>query len=433
MADRRRVLIVAGSYAPTMIADMHRARLLAWCLPDLGWDVEILCPDAGYQPPACLDPDSAEFFAPDIPVHAVPPRLAPAFRAMRVGGIGPRALVPMALAGRTLLQQRRYDLVYLSTAQVLLFLLGPLWRRRFGIPFVLDLHDPILPDDTDPRAGLKHRLGRAVSRQVEATAVPSAAALIAVSQNYLDQLERRHAAADPAWLQPGRRAVVPFGFLPHDLEQVAQSAPQPDRAFGEIVYVGAGGPIMARSFALMCRALAQVRAQRPELLARIRISLQGTGNAHGEGDTHLAGIARAHGLGDVVDEDPARVTYRRSIERLLAADGTLILGVDDAGYVPSKLFTYAHAKRPILAALRRESPAAAALRAMPGLGHALWFADDAEIPPGEAAGIAAAFLEAVAARHRVDRDADLQPYSAHAMARRHAEVFEACLCGQATP
>jgi hypothetical protein len=101
--------------------------------------------------------------------------------------------------------------------------------------------------------------------------------------------------------------------------------------------------------------------------------------------------------------------------------------------MPSKLFTYAHAKKPILAALRRDSAAAAALRDLPGLGHALWFADDAEIPPGEAAGIAAAFLEAVAARRRVDRAADLQPYSAPAMALRHAAVFEACLRGQKAP
>src|SRR5262249_44206453 len=149
--------------------------------------------------------------------------------------------------------------------------------------------------------------------------------------NYLDQLERRHSAAGPAWLQPGRRAVAPFGFLPRDLELAAPSAPRPERAFAEIVYIGVGGPIMARSFSLMCRALAQVRAQRPELLARIRISLQGTGNANGEGDAHLAGIARVHGLADVIDEDPARVTYRRSIECLLVADGALILGVDDAG------------------------------------------------------------------------------------------------------
>ena len=59
----RRVLIVTNAYAPAMIADMQRARHLAWELPKLGWEVEILAPDAAFQPPSCLDPDSAEFFA----------------------------------------------------------------------------------------------------------------------------------------------------------------------------------------------------------------------------------------------------------------------------------------------------------------------------------------------------------------------------------
>ena len=53
-----RVLIVTSTYAPAMIADMHRARQLAWELPKLGWQVEILTPDVSYQPASCRDDDS---------------------------------------------------------------------------------------------------------------------------------------------------------------------------------------------------------------------------------------------------------------------------------------------------------------------------------------------------------------------------------------
>src|SRR5262245_18384709 len=60
----RRVLIVTSSYAPTMIADMHRARHLSWELPKQGWVVEILSPDINYQNPCCVDFDSAVFFQP---------------------------------------------------------------------------------------------------------------------------------------------------------------------------------------------------------------------------------------------------------------------------------------------------------------------------------------------------------------------------------
>src|SRR5262249_43814591 len=164
----RRVLIVVGSYAPTMIADMHRARQLAWHLPALGWDVEIFCPDESYQPSSCLDGDSAAFFASGTLVHRIPQRLAWLFRVLSAGGIGTRAILPALPSGHNLLRQRRYDLVYISTAQFLQFLLGPVWRRQFGIPYVLDLHDPVYRPAVEP-AGLKHRMSRMLSRQVEAS------------------------------------------------------------------------------------------------------------------------------------------------------------------------------------------------------------------------------------------------------------------------
>ena len=86
-----------------MIADMQRARQLAWQLPEAGWEVEILCPGIDYQPPSCNDADSAEFFSPAAKVHAVPQRAAAFFRFFGIGNIGLRALVPLYFAGRKLL------------------------------------------------------------------------------------------------------------------------------------------------------------------------------------------------------------------------------------------------------------------------------------------------------------------------------------------
>ena len=113
-----RVLIVTGSYAPTMIADMHRARHLAWELPKLGWDVEILCPDQSYQPSHCIEADSARFFSPTSTVHSVTAYYPAFFSLVGLGGIGLRSFLPMMRAGRELLKSRRFDLVYFSTAQL---------------------------------------------------------------------------------------------------------------------------------------------------------------------------------------------------------------------------------------------------------------------------------------------------------------------------
>src|ERR1700684_3994689 len=170
----RRVLLVTSSYAPTMIADMQRARQLAWQLPEAGWEVEIFCPSIGYQPPSCNDTDSAEFFSPAAKVHAVPQRAAALFRFFGIGNIGLRALVPLYLAGRKLLAARRFDLIYFSTAQFPLFLLGPPWRRRFKIPYVLDLHDPIDSGAATAPGGWKRRVMRLVLRFIERRAVATA-------------------------------------------------------------------------------------------------------------------------------------------------------------------------------------------------------------------------------------------------------------------
>jgi glycosyltransferase involved in cell wall biosynthesis len=424
----RRVLLVTSSYAPTMIADMQRARQLAWQLPQAGWEVEILCPGIGYQPPSCNDADSADFFSPAAEVHTVPQRAAAFFRFFGIGNIGLRALVPLYFAGRKLLAARRFDLVYFSTAQFPLFLLGAPWRRRFKIPYVLDLHDPIDNGATAAPGGWKQRLSRLVSRFIERRAVATASGLIAVSPHYLVLMQSRYADRRPQWLKPDRQAVIPFAVLPRDLEEAGAGSPGNAGGAKRIVYVGTGGAVMARSFRLLCAALAELRRRHSPLLENIRIELHGTSSAVAtDMDTHLARIAGEFDVADLIDEHPARVTYRHSLELLLESDGALVLGVDDAGYMPSKLATYAYSGKPLLACLHRDGPAFAMLCGEPALGHALWFSPTQEMPLADAAAVVAAYLEEVRSGRTFARQAELAPYSAAAMAARHAQLFESCL------
>jgi hypothetical protein len=425
----RRVLLVTGSYAPTMIADMQRARQLAWQLPEAGWEVEILCPGIGYQPPSCNDADSAEFFSPAAKVHAVGQRAGALFRLFGVGSIGLRALVPLYFAGCKLLAARRFDLVYFSTAQFPLFLLGPIWRRRFGIPYVLDLHDPIDSGAAAAPGDWKRRASRLFSRFIERRAVATASGLIAVSPHYLALMQDRYADKRPQWLKPDRQAVIPFAVLPRDLAAAGagyDGGCDPGGA-KRIVYVGTGGAVMARSFRILCQTLATLRQHQPQLLAHIRVELYGTASAiTADTDAPLARIAAEFDLADLVREYPARVTYRRSLKLLRQSGGALVLGVDDAGYMPSKLVTYAYCGKPLLACLHRDGPAFAMLREQPTLGHAMWFSQTQEMPLADAAAVVAAYIEEVRSGRTFARQAELAPHTATAMAMRHAQLFEAC-------
>jgi hypothetical protein len=426
----RRVLLVTSSYAPTMIADMQRARQLGWELPETGWEVEILSPGIGYQPPSCNDSDSAEFFSPTAKVHAVPQRAAAFFRFFGIGNIGLRALLPLYFAGRNLLAARRFDLVYFSTAQFPLFLLGPPWRRRFKISYVLDLHDPIDSGAAAAPGGWKRRLSGLVSRFIERRAVATASGLIAVSPHYLALMQSRYADRRPQWHKRDRQAAIPFAVLPRDLEEAGAGSPgcRDEGGAKRIVYVGTGGAVMARSFRLLCKTLAELRQRQPHVLANIRIELHGTASAvAAHMDASLARIAGEFDLADLVCEYPARVTYRRSLELLLHGDGALVLGVDDTGYMPSKLATYAYSGKPLLACLHRGGPAFAMLCGQPALGHAVWFSQAQEMPLADAAAVVAAYLEEVRSGRTFARQAELAPYTAAAMAARHAQLFESCL------
>jgi hypothetical protein len=112
---------------------------------------------------------------------------------------------------------------------------------------------------------------------------------------------------------------------------------------------------------------------------------------------------------------------------LLQSDGALILGVDEVGYMPSKLFSYSLSGKPLLAVLHREGPAFAQFQRGAGMGHALWIGQNCAMPLADATAELEVFLREVVARQAFDRESDLMPHLAPAMAQRHIELFETCL------
>lgn len=427
---KRRVLIVTNTYKPAMVADMHRARLLAWELPKLGWDVEILSPDATFQPISWIDSDSAPLFASGVTNHSVSEFCSTCFRLLGIGNIGWRAILPLYRAGLKLLKQRRFDVIYISTAHFPLFLLGILWRRH-KVPFVLDFHDPLFNGEPIVLVPghIKRTIAHWLSRYIETRCAPAAAGVIAVSPEYIATLSRRYAADEPAWLGVGRTAVIPFPAAPRDLEVARSSVREISAArVRRVVYVGTGGPIMRRSFEALCATLSRLREQEPELLASLRFEFYGTSPSSREGETTtFTAIARAHAVSDLVFEYPQRVSYRRSLGLLLGSDGALVLGVDDSGYMPSKLFNYALSGKPLLAALRVGSAAYVLFQDTPNLGHVLEFGNAERPADSERTQVLKGFVQEVIARQGFDRRAMLEPYLASNAACRHAEVFDACL------
>jgi len=429
----RRALIVVSSYQPAMLADMQRARMLAWELPKLGWRVEVISPRASEIRQDVIEPDSAGFFPTETPIHGVGSFARKLFEAGGSRSPMLRTLWPMRRLGSRLLRTSKFDLVYFSTTTFSYFSLGPVWKCQHGIPYVLDFHDPWVKanEQTSVPRGWKNRLVMRLATRWERSAILNASGVIAVSPRYIDLLRQRYEKDQPACLAPGRNAVIPFGALARDLEEACGS--ESTKAANEtaeitINYVGAGGPIMARSFSLICRALANLRVKKHPLVDRIRIRLFGTTYGWKNGDPKfLENIALESGVSDLVIERPERVSYRRSLELLLQSNGALVLGVDDCGYMPSKLFTYALSGKPLLASLHRESPGFSKFHEIPSLGHMLWFDDNKEMSISEASDTMSRFIEEAASHRSFDRCEVLRPYLAPAMAENHDRLFRSVI------
>src|SRR5262249_37935006 len=271
--------------------------------------VEILCPDSRYQVPCYLDGDSSVFFPPNVPTHWVGERCAFAFRMLGVRNIGLRALFPMLSAGRKLFQRRHFDLVFISSAKFPLFLLGRAWKKRFGIQFILDLHDPCYRENSAypawSRPSLKHAVAGWLTKYVESSSVPFASGLVSVSPDYVQVLRRRYGSGHPAWMRASNHAVIPFSVLPRDLDEdgngVERSTGVERKVRVTVVYVGGGGPVMVCCFYLLCGALSRLRASSPHLIDGVRVELYGTALGWREGDPrHLNDIATKWGLADIV-------------------------------------------------------------------------------------------------------------------------------------
>src|SRR4029079_1977684 len=145
----------------------------------------------------------------------------------------------------------------------------------------------------------------------------------------------------------------------------------------------------------------------------------------------LQEIAIEHGVAELVHEDPRRATYRRSLELLLESDGALVFGVDDLGYMPSKLYTYALSGKPLLAILRHDSTAAGIVGSMPDLARLMTFGGGSKTDT-EAASSLRALLQEVVARAQFDRRGMISDHLAPSMARRHASLFDRCIASNST-
>jgi len=430
----RTVLIVSPRFPPINAPDLHRVRHSLPRFKKYGWEAEVWRVDPGLVERE-RDPLLAETLPDDALVRTVGALDPEWTRLVGLGSLPLRSLPFYLWHGTRRLARGDVDLVYFSTTAYPVTILGRYWKRRFDVPYVIDVQDPWHTgyyvgkptEEQPPKFWFSYRL----NKYLEPVAMRGVDDIISVSQGYCDTLQQRYENIDPSMCE-----VIPFGAAEVDFEVmensgVTQPFVDPDDDTIDVVYAGRGGHDMATAARGLFGALRRGRDERPSLFGRVHMHFVGTSYAPaGEGEKTIAPIAEEYGVADAVTERTDRIPYFQSLRLLRDADHLVVPGSEDPDYTASKLYPYILSRRPVLAVFNENSSVVDILRTTQA-GTAVTF-DGATTRDDLAQRVVEAWtpmLERLPYTPDTDWDA-FQPYTAEAMTRRQVEVFERVLSSE---
>jgi len=355
------VLIVSPHFPPINAPDHQRVRMALSHFKEFGWQPVVLAVE-----PECSEnsrDDSLLATIPDdVEIHRVRALPVGVTRRVGIGNLALRSLPYLRSKGNQLLLSRSFDLVFFSTSMFPVMSLGPVWLKRFGVPYVLDFQDPWLSDYykgsslRPPGGKMKYAFSNMLGRALEPRVVREAAHIVVVSPAYPDLLRTRYPE-----LNGKRFTVLPFAASERDFEFAQASKTSHDvfannDGFIHWVYAGAAGAIMARSIRSFFTALQSTVERDPQLTKRLKIHFVGTDYAEASrARKTVEPIAAEFELEGIVEERTDRLPFLTTLKLLRDADALLLFGSDDPSYTASKIFPYILARKPLLVIVHEKS------------------------------------------------------------------------------
>jgi hypothetical protein len=431
----RRLLMVSPHFPPDGSAGTHRARLLAPHLAAHGWETTVVTVDPrDYE--TRLDHELSAMVPSTLRVVRCRAWPAPWTRAVGIGDLGLRSIHGLYRTCAALLRSETFDALFVTIYPAYPALLGPLLKRRYGVPFVLDYQDPwvgawgrTVGGGPAGEPDAKSRWSRRLGQWLEPVAARAADAITAVSEETYEAVRARHPAlAHTACL------ALPIGGEPGDFEHVRRtSRPNPyfDPSDGNIhiCSVGTVLPLGGETLRAVLRALGELRDHRPHLYERIRLHFFGTSNeTRADARERVRPVAESLGVGDHVHEVAPRIGYLDAVTVQTQASAILMMGSSERHYTASKLYPGLLAARPVLAVYHAGSSVSEILRraARPPAARLITY-DDAARAERRVDLIATALSEIAADPSYEARAVDLEvlaEFSAHALAGRLAKLLD---------
>jgi Glycosyltransferase Family 4 len=422
----KKVLIVSPHFPPINAPDHQRVRMALPYLRSEGWEPVVLAVDADGSENS-RDYSLLSTIPDDIAIHRVKAVPVNFTRRVGLGSLALRSLPYLRKKGGEILSQGNFDLVFFSTSLFPVMACGPFWRKRHGVPYVLDFQDPWRPVKyegqlTDPPGGqVKYALSNALARALEPGAVRNSSHIVVVSPSYPEQLRERYPELNSTPI-----TVLPFAAAESDVGFARNSTLDHEvfkRGDGltHWVYAGIAAPIMQTSIRAFFDALRSKVAEEPDLKQRLRVHFVGT-EYGGSGQNHVVPLAGEFNLEGIVCEQTRRLPFLNTLKLLDDADALLIFGSADPSYTASKVFPYILAAKPLLMVAHKNSSAVDIVRRTRG-GVVVDFEAHEEIGK-----VSKRIYESWFAKEKFTVETDWQAfeqYTALSMTRQLAKVFAA--------
>ncbi len=363
----KRVLIISPYFPPSNSADSQRIRMSLPYFKDFGWEAEVVCVAEKHS-----EMPQDELLLQTVPADTIIHRVE-AFSKKRTSkfGLGSLALRSLWFYQRKvmlLLQAKNYDLIYFSTTEFPVCILGTYWKKRFKIPFVIDMqdawHSEYYQDKPKKDQPKKYWFSYRLHKYLEPLAMKNCDGLISVSADYIIDLNQRYPQ-----LKNKPAAVIPFGAFEKDFEIAKNNfekclpviSKNPDKF--NIVYVGRGGADMQTALELLFNAIKEALKNEFEVFSKLHFYFIGTSYAPKKSaQKTILPVAKKFGVENQVIEITGRIGFYSTINTLLAADALFIPGSDDPQYTASKIYPYILTKKPILAIFNPASSAITILK-----------------------------------------------------------------------
>lgn len=359
----KRVLIISPYFPPSNAADMQRVRMSLPYFKEYGWEPELVVVEEGYSD-MIKDSLLLDSIPKDIQVHQVKAFSKKWTSKFGLGSIALRSLYFYKKKVNELLKDKHFDLIYFSTTQFPVCILGPFWKKKFGIPYVIDIqdqwHSEYYQDKPKSERPKKYWFSYRLNKYLEPIAMRNVDGLISVSEAYINTLKNRYPN-----LVNKPCSTITFGAHEPDFNIAEQNSflfepiYSTDNGKINLVYIGRGGFDMQKSVNTLLKSFKKGIDQNVDAFKNVHFHFIGTSYApNGSGTPTLMPIANNLGLASYVSEYTDRIGFYQSINHLQHADGLIVLGSNDPAYTASKLYPYILAKKNLLAILHLKSSAA---------------------------------------------------------------------------